>query len=113
MNAVLAFIADGGRAIIVIDREGVEINYFLHYVIDSTKSLRQRPRPTPSRLPGVRYACPSKPCRWRGKRLHYGGDVVALCLAIQKPSEQEFFVPPETDLGVNRNTAMGAYMRPP
>jgi hypothetical protein len=29
MNAVLAIIADGGRAIIVIDREGVEINYFL------------------------------------------------------------------------------------
>jgi hypothetical protein len=29
MNAVLAIIADGGRAIIVIDREGVEIKYFL------------------------------------------------------------------------------------
>jgi hypothetical protein len=29
MNAVLAIIADGGRVIIVIDKEGVEINYFL------------------------------------------------------------------------------------
>jgi hypothetical protein len=29
MNAVLAIIAGGGQAIIVIDREGVEINYFL------------------------------------------------------------------------------------
>jgi hypothetical protein len=29
MNAVLAIIADGGRAIVVIYREGVEINYFL------------------------------------------------------------------------------------
>jgi len=29
MHAVLAIIADGRRAIIVIDREGVEINYFL------------------------------------------------------------------------------------
>ena len=29
MNAVLAIIADGGRAIIVIIREAVEINYFL------------------------------------------------------------------------------------
>jgi hypothetical protein len=48
MNAVLAIIADGGRAIIVIDREGVEINYFLLYFIDSTKTLRQRPRPIPS-----------------------------------------------------------------
>jgi hypothetical protein len=48
MNAVLAIIADGGRAIIVIDREGVEINYFLLYYIDSTKTLRRQPRPTPS-----------------------------------------------------------------
>jgi glycerate-2-kinase len=29
MNDVLAIIAGGGRAIIVIDREGVEINYIL------------------------------------------------------------------------------------
>jgi hypothetical protein len=29
MNAVLAIIADGGRAIVVIDRESGEINYFL------------------------------------------------------------------------------------
>jgi len=29
MNAVLVIIADGVRAIVVIDREGVEINYFL------------------------------------------------------------------------------------
>ena len=29
MYAVLAIIADGGRAIIVINREAVEINYFL------------------------------------------------------------------------------------
>jgi hypothetical protein len=45
--AVLAIIADGGRAIIVINREVVEIkNYFL-YVIDSAKTLRRRPLPTP------------------------------------------------------------------
>jgi hypothetical protein len=29
MNAVLAIIADGGGAIVVIDSEAVEINYFL------------------------------------------------------------------------------------
>ena len=29
INAVLAIIADGGRVIVVIYREGVEINYFL------------------------------------------------------------------------------------
>ena len=47
MNAVLAIIADGGRAIIVINREAVEINYFLVYFIDSTKFLPPPPRPTP------------------------------------------------------------------
>jgi hypothetical protein len=29
MNAVLAIIANGGRTIVVIDREADEINYFL------------------------------------------------------------------------------------
>jgi len=48
MNAVFSIIADGGRAIVVIYREGVEINYFLLYFIESAKTLRQRPRPTPS-----------------------------------------------------------------
>jgi hypothetical protein len=35
MNAVLAIIADGGRAIVVIyrDREAVETNYFFIYFI--------------------------------------------------------------------------------
>jgi hypothetical protein len=46
-NAVLAIIAEGGRAIIVIDRDAVEI-FFLFYFIDSTKTLRQRTCPTPS-----------------------------------------------------------------
>ena len=79
MNAVLAIIADGGRVIIVIDKEGVEINYFLLYFIDSTKTFQRRPRPTPPRrLPGVEYARPSKSCRWRGKRLHHGRDVCVL-----------------------------------
>jgi len=37
MNTVLAIIADDGRAIVVINREGVEINF------DSAKTLRWRP----------------------------------------------------------------------
>ena len=47
INAVLAIIAGGGQAIVEICREGVEINYFLLYFIDSDKTLRRRPRPTP------------------------------------------------------------------
>jgi len=45
--AALAIIAGGGRAIVVIYREGVEMNSFLLYFIDSTKTLRLQPRPTP------------------------------------------------------------------
>ena len=39
MNAVLAIIADGGRAMFVTYTEGEEINYFPLYFIDSTKTL--------------------------------------------------------------------------
>ena len=40
INAVLAIF-------VVIYTEGEEINYFLLYFIDSDKTLRRRPRPTP------------------------------------------------------------------
>jgi hypothetical protein len=43
MNAILAIIAGGGQAIVVIDREAVEINYFLLLFIDSAKTLQRRP----------------------------------------------------------------------
>jgi len=39
MNAVLAIVADGGRAIVVIYREAVEIKYFLLYYIGFTKTF--------------------------------------------------------------------------
>ena len=47
VNAILAIIAGGGRAIVVIYREGVEINYFLLYFIDSAKTLLWQPLTTP------------------------------------------------------------------
>ena len=45
--AVLAIIADGGQSIVVIYMEGEKIKYFLLYFIDSDKTLRRRPLPTP------------------------------------------------------------------
>jgi hypothetical protein len=39
-------------------------------------------KPLPQRRPGVGYARPTKPCRWRRKRLHHGGDVCVLVLFI-------------------------------
>ena len=79
MNAVLAIIADGGRAIVVIYTEGEEINYFLLNFIDSDKPFNGGLfQPLAKRLPGVGYVHPSKPWRWRGKRLRHGGDVCVL-----------------------------------
>jgi hypothetical protein len=79
MDAILAIIADDGQAIIVHDREAVEINYFLLYFIDSAKTLDGGLiQPLAKRLPGARYFCPSKPCRCRGKQLHHGGFVCVL-----------------------------------
>jgi len=79
MDAILAIIADGGRAIIVIYREGVEkiISSFILLILLKPFSggLVQA---LSKRLPGVRYFHPSKPCRWRGKWLHHGGDVCVL-----------------------------------
>ena len=48
MDAILATIVDDGQVIVVIYREGVGINYFLLYFIDSTQTLRRQPHPTPS-----------------------------------------------------------------
>jgi hypothetical protein len=39
MNTVLAIIADGEQAIIIINREAEQINYFLLYLIDSDKTI--------------------------------------------------------------------------
>ena len=58
-------------------------------------------QPLVKRIPGVGYAHPTKPCRWRGKWLHHGGDDCVLLFSLQKkPSEREFFIPARTDLGV-------------
>ena len=54
MNAVLAIIAGGGRAIVVIYREGVEINLFLIYFIIYIKPFNGGlVQPLPKRLPVV------------------------------------------------------------
>ena len=41
-------------------------------------------QPLAKRLPGVGYVPPSKPWRWRGKRLRRGGDVCGLVFSQQK-----------------------------
>ena len=79
VHAVLAIIAGGGRAIIIINREAVEIIFFSFILLILLKSFDgSLVQPLPRRLPGVGYAHPSNPCRWRGKQLHHGRDVCVL-----------------------------------
>jgi hypothetical protein len=85
MNAVLAIVANGRRAIVVIDREVVEINYFLLYFIDSTKTLQWWPWPTPSAEAPKGGVCSSiKTMPLEGEMAHHGGDVCELCVLLAK-----------------------------
>jgi hypothetical protein len=70
MNAILAIIADGGRAIVVINTEGEEENYFLLLLIlikpfDGGIVVQ----PLAKRLPGLGYVPPSKPWQFGRIRL--------------------------------------------
>jgi len=47
LKPFLAIIADGGRVIVEIYKEGEETNYFLLYFIDSDKTLQRWLCPTP------------------------------------------------------------------
>jgi len=79
MNAVLAIIVDSERKIIVINREAVQIIIFSFRILILTKPFNDGlNQPLAKRLPELRYFHPSKPCHWRGKRLHHGGDVCVL-----------------------------------
>jgi hypothetical protein len=82
MNAVLTIIADGGRAIVVIYTEGEEINYLLLYFIDSDKTLRRRPRPTPCKeAPGGGVRSSIKTMALEGRT---GGDVCVIVFSQPK-----------------------------
>ena len=75
MNAVLAIIADGGQAIVVIYTEGEGIYYFSFILLILIKPFNvSLVQPLAKRLLGVGRVPPSKPWRWRGKWLHHGGD---------------------------------------
>jgi hypothetical protein len=77
----LAIIADGGRAIVVIYREGVEINYFSFILLILLKPFNDGlVQPLPHRLPGVVYA---RHVAEEENRSIMVGMIVSLCLAIK------------------------------
>ena len=102
MNAVLAIIADGGRAIIVIYREGSRnklISPLLYnFILNPLMAASSNPFRIGSQ--GWGMLVHQNP----GARGENGsimvGMFVCLCLASKKPSEREFIVPAGTDLGV-------------
>ena len=82
MNVILAIIADGGRSIVVINREKAELIFFSFSLLILLKPFDGNlGQPISQMLPGVGYAHPTKPCRWRGKRLHHGGGVCEQCVS--------------------------------
>jgi len=82
MNSFLSIIANSGRAIFLVYREGVGINIFLIHLIILHQTLRWRPRPNPSEEAprgGVCSSMETKPLALNGKRAHHGGDVCVMC----------------------------------
>ncbi len=60
MNAILAIVADGRQAVVVIDKEAVHINYFSFILLIVLKPFDGGlGQPLLQRLPGEGYVCPS------------------------------------------------------
>ena len=103
MNAVLAIIADGGRAIVVIYREGsrnklispLHYNFILNPLMAASSNPFRRGSRGWGTLVHQNYGAGG------GNGSIMVGMFVCLCLVSKKPSEREFFVPAGTDLGVN------------
>ena len=96
MNAVLAIIADGGRAIVVIYREAVEINYFFHLLYNFILNplMAASSNPLQRGWGGVLSSMKTMPLD--GKMAHHGEDVCVICVSLPKhlPSGR-FLFPPE------------------
>ncbi len=123
MNAVLAIIANGGQAIVVIYREGSRntlispllYNFILNPSMVASSNLFGRGSQ------GWGTHVHQNHGTGGGNGSIMVGMFVCLCLVSKKPSEREFFVPAGTDLGVKLLTlfltlsslpAMDAHERP-
>ena len=102
MNAVLAIIANGGRAIVVIYREGSRnklISHLLYnFILNPSMAASSNPFRRGSR--GWGMLVHQNHGAGGGNGSIMVGMFVCLCLASQKPSEREFFLPAGTHLGV-------------
>jgi hypothetical protein len=74
MDAILAIIANGGPAIILIYREAGR-NELISYSLYKFKTFDGGHAQPLGKIPWVGYVPLSNPCRWRGKMIHHGGGV--------------------------------------
>ncbi len=107
MNAVLAIIADGRRAIVVIYREGSRnklISPLLYnFILNSLMAALSNPFRRGSR--GWGTLVHQNHGAGGGNGSIMAGMFVRLCLVSKKPFEREFFIPAGTDLGVKLLTS--------
>ena len=102
MNAVLAIMANGGRAIIFIFRDADRnklISYSLYkFILNPSTSATSNPLRRGSRGWGV-FIYGNHAAR-RENGTSWWGCLCDVCFASKKSSEHEFFVPAGTHLGV-------------
>jgi hypothetical protein len=102
MIAVLAIIADGGQAIVVIYREGSRNKLIspLLYNFILNPSMAALSNPFQRGSQGWGMLVHQNHGVGGGNGSVMVGIFVCLCLVSKKPSKREFFVPAGTDLGV-------------
>ena len=94
------YVVGGRRAIIVINREAVEIYNVLVSFIIQYQTLQRRPCLTPSaEAPGGTVCSSIKTMPLEGETAHHGGDICELCVSLAKslPSGS-FLFPPHLDV---------------
>jgi hypothetical protein len=107
MNAVLAIIANGGRAIVVIYREArVQINYHplvYNFILIPSMVASSNPFQRGSRRWGM-FLHQNHASRGENSS-SWWGCLCDVCFASKKSSEMEFFVPARTHLAFKLLTA--------
>ena len=102
MNAVLAIIADGRRAIVLIYREEgrnklISRLFYLFCLNPLMAASSNNPFQRGFRGCGI-FVHQNHAARW--ENAHHGGDVCVMCVSLAKSSRWKFFIPARMHLAV-------------